>query len=240
MSILVSEITAEAGRLLHDTGQIRWSQDELIEYLDDAQKAVVLLRPEATRTEAAVLLAAGAKQSLPSDGYRFLSVGHNMGTTGKVPGRHIYLVDKSALDRHDPGWRAGVPATEIDEYCVDPPNTLDFYVNPPAHPSTPVYVWLAYSKYPTRLRRTTEIPAYNSALDTISVADIYKPPLLEYVLMRANRKLTEAAAEQREAKHGQAFLSMMGAQQRTDVLHNPSMRDRPYDDRPPRPQAIQP
>lgn len=241
MSILASAILAEVGVELADTANTRWPPDDLIDYINDAQRAITVLRPDATQITKAVQLAAGTQQDIPSDGYKFLRLFENLGASGKsapVSGRQPQYRDLGALDRHSPRWRGATAGDEVREYTVDTLTRKRYHVSPPVHPTTQVWVKLQYSRFPTNIPRSTDSPAYAAALDYLDVSDIYHPALLEYVLMRCHRKSNEAADKAKVQQHGQAFMGMMGVKGRSDVLYSVDMRDHPYDDNPARPEAV--
>ena len=51
---------------LQDTTGVRWIEAELLRYINDAQREVVNLKPDATATTANMALVVGTKQSLPT------------------------------------------------------------------------------------------------------------------------------------------------------------------------------
>lgn len=49
---------------LQDTTNVRWSEAELLRYINDAQREIVNLRPEASADHANVQLATGTEQAI--------------------------------------------------------------------------------------------------------------------------------------------------------------------------------
>ena len=91
---------------LQDTTGVRWIEAELLRYINDAQREVVNLKPDATATTANMALVVGTKQSLPTGGLRLIKVTRNMsdasgGASGK---RAIRIVDRAILDSQEPDW----------------------------------------------------------------------------------------------------------------------------------------
>lgn len=73
-TILASSIITKAATLLQDPTNVRWPADELLGWLNDGQREIVLQKPDAYSINEAVKLAAGTKQALPAAGIRLLAV----------------------------------------------------------------------------------------------------------------------------------------------------------------------
>ena len=72
------DLINRAEEILQDTTNVRWSQQTLLNYLNDAQREIVLFRPDANPVNAAFTMAANsAKQTLPSAALRLLSIYKN-------------------------------------------------------------------------------------------------------------------------------------------------------------------
>ena len=67
---------------LQDTTSVRWSEAELLRYINDAQREIVNLRPEASADHANVQLVAGTEQTIPDVGLRLIKVVRNMSAAG--------------------------------------------------------------------------------------------------------------------------------------------------------------
>ena len=50
---------------LQDTTSVRWTEAELLRYINDAQREIVNFRPESSATTTNVQLVTGTKQTLP-------------------------------------------------------------------------------------------------------------------------------------------------------------------------------
>lgn len=238
MATLASTILSEVSEELHDTSNVRWLVNELLEFINDGQRTIVLIRADATSSTKARQLVAGVYQAIPSDGYQFLKLLNNMGTDGLSEGRHIQFIELSALNRHDPLWRTRTASAVVVNFAYDALDREHFYVSPPVPASPDVYVTEQYSRLPVDIPLTTDNPSYFAAFSKIDLNDIYKPHLIDYVLYRAYRKQAEAASRTKAAAHADAFLSMLGAKDRKDLLVSPEIRDRPHSDTIPRPAAV--
>jgi hypothetical protein len=82
-TIRVIDLIDKAEEILQDTTNVKWSQQSLLNYLNDAQREIVLIRPDANPVNEAFTLAQTAKQTLPTAGLRLLSLYKNATPTVK-------------------------------------------------------------------------------------------------------------------------------------------------------------
>jgi hypothetical protein len=65
-TVKVIDLIDRAEEILQDTTNVRWSQQTLLDYLNDGQREVVLFRPDANPVNTSFTLTANsAKQTLP-------------------------------------------------------------------------------------------------------------------------------------------------------------------------------
>lgn len=171
---------------LLDPNAVRWPTAELVRYLNDGQRDIALVRPDATSTTATMTLAGGARQTLPSAGAKLLEVIRNSGGSKRA----VRLVDRVILDAQNPNWYNITGVTEIRHYTFDPREPRIFYVYPPAASSN-ASVELIYSAYPTDITEPSGSALYTDVTGNISVADIYVNALVNYILYRAYSKDSE-------------------------------------------------
>lgn len=213
---------------LQDDGAVRWSLDDLIDYLNAAQYALVSVRPDAKSTIAAVQLASGTRQAIPSGGIRLLNVTRNMGADGVTPGKVVTLAQRNSFDLNRPGWHTDTAKTAIRHFFFDNRHPKDFYVWPPVHATIAVYVEMMYSVEPAMMPLSTDAPAYDAYEDVIDVSGIFVNPLLEFMLYRAYQKDAETANAMLASQHLQLFYSQLGIDSAKAALHSQENRDRPY------------
>ena len=77
MSIAAQALIRRVVETLQDTTSIRWPVAELVRYLNDGQREIIVHRPDAMVTNASVSLASGTKQSLPANGAKLIDVVRN-------------------------------------------------------------------------------------------------------------------------------------------------------------------
>ena len=126
MALTASSIIRRAVETIQDTTSVRWPVSELVRYLNDGQREVVLYRPDAMVTNASITLVAGAKQTLPSTGSKLIDIIRN--TSGVK--RSVRLTDRHILDSQTPSWYNLTGVTEILHYMYDPRDPKLFYVYP--------------------------------------------------------------------------------------------------------------
>lgn len=216
MTISIASLLVRAGDLLQDVTNIRWTEDELLRWLNDGQRAIVLERPEATAVNTPVLLVAGTKQTLPALGLRLLDLPRNMGVGGATPGRAIRLVQREVLDAQIPYWHSSTASVPVKHFMFDERNPRNYYVYPPVPVSPPAYAEAIYSTAPTDCTLN----------GNLNLDDIYGNVILDYVLYRAYSKDAEYAANaQRAVACYQVFAAALGIKDAADMNASPNKND---------------
>jgi hypothetical protein len=208
-------VIQRASTLLQDTTNIRWPQAELLDWLNDGQREVVLFKPNAYSRNATVALVAGTKQSLPADALALTEVVRNMGTNGTTPGAAIRLVNREILDAQVPNWHIAPASATVKHYVFNPLDPKTFYVYPPQPATGQGRVEIIYPA----------IPANITLADNILLDDIYVTVLVNYIMHRAYSKDTEYAANaQLASAYYQAFTAMLGSKTASEAATNPNAR----------------
>src|SRR5690606_33786140 len=138
-----------------DTTQVRWPVSELLEYITDAERQIVLVRPDAAPKNEAIRLVGRSRQEIPIGGIRLLRVGRNMGGAGATPGRAIRSTAREALDNENPDWHTASPALVVQHYIHENIVPRRFYVYPSVtgtngQPAS-CYVEAIYSAIPAKV-----------------------------------------------------------------------------------------
>jgi hypothetical protein len=223
--MIASDITSRVRILLNDIDATRWLDSELFKWINDAQKLVAMMRPDASVATFVMSLIAGTRQSIPTGGFRLLDVIRNVVTvTGStaanqvvtVPGRSVRIVDREVLDTQDPFWHTATGSAEIKHFIYDNRSPTLFYVYPPA--TTAAKLEVVYSVAPTEVA---------AAGDTLSISDIYLDVILNYVMYRAYSKDAEYASN---AALANSYLSivntMLGIKTQKDVAYSPDLNSK--------------
>ncbi len=196
---------------LHDEEGIRFTTENLLAWLSDAQRAIVLLRPDAGAVTKVVTLLAGAtQQMLPANGVRFLGVLRNIKADGKS-GRAVMLTTLEALNAGAPLWHVGGLSPEVFEYAPDENTPTIFWVSPP--PAENVQVEIKYAVEPPEITRVG---------DELAVFGTFAEPLREYMLYRAYARNDAQFDYQARANfHLQRFYTAIGDEQKARILSSP-------------------
>lgn len=181
-TILASSVIDKASTLLLDPSNVRWTRAELLGWLNDGQRQISLMAPQTTNKVATIQLAAGTRQSIPSDGWRLLDVMRYMGTNGTTPGRAVRLISRELIDAYNPHWHSDTRTNAPQNFLFDEQDQTAFYVYPPNTGNG--YLQINYA--PVNEEITDEA-------DPIAINDIYQTPLLDYILYRACSKDAEYA-----------------------------------------------
>lgn len=190
---------------LQDPTFVRWTQSELLNYLNDAQRQVVLFRPDAKAVNAPFTCVNAAKQTLPADGLRLISVLRNTG------GRAITKVDRSILDVQLPTWYETAVGTDgVKHYVYDALDPKNFYVFP--KPAAAYQIDIIYAMSPVDI----VISNYTTDTQVIGIDDIYANALMDYMMYRAYQKDSEFANLNRAAVYYQAFTTSLGIKSQAD------------------------
>lgn len=218
MPITAQSIVRRVVETLQDNTSVRWPVNELVRYLNDGQREIILYRPDAMVTNAAVALAAGSKQALPSNGAKLIEVVRN--TSGTK--RSVRLVNREILDAQAPGWHNITGVTEILHFMYDPRDPKIFYVYPPAA-SSGASLDVVYSALPTDITEPADGALYTAVTGNISVPDIYGNVLQDYILYRAYTKDSEYAGNAARAQaHYGTFANALGIEIRATVSVQPT------------------
>lgn len=191
-TIIAQAIIDKASTILLDKSAKRWSVPDLLEYLNEAQRNVVLLKPSACTANQSMRLAVGTRQALPAGSLMLLDVIRNLGSSGNKPGRPVKRIERSLLDAQVPNWHASRPDTDIRHFTYDINDLKTFYCWPASNGNG--YVELLCSVTPAEIDANTAI-----VLD-----DVYEGALLSFMLYRAFLKEADYASD--PARAG-AYLS---------------------------------
>ena len=200
MTITAQSIVRRATDLLQDQTSVRWPVSELVRWLNDAQRAIVKVRPDSMNTTATMTLAAGSRQDLDNASLaplpaKLIEITRNMATTSTKGA--VRLVPRQILDAQTPGWHALTGSVNILHYMFDPRDPKTFYVYPPA--TVLAQLEVMYAAYPTDIVEPAEGSLFSAVTGDISLPDIYADDLLNLVMARAYMKDSEYAGNEQRA-----------------------------------------
>lgn len=216
----VQDVFNEVRRVIHDeSAPFRWSDTELLSYVNAAERQTVTFLPDANTVETIVdtLTSRVARQLLPAGGIRFIKIARNYADDGTTPQGSVRYVEKDALDTFEPTWEYVSAKADgsnyFEHYCHDSREPEVFYVYPaPAADNKRIAV--VYSAIPTALLDETS---------TLSLDDEYFNGTVQYTIYRALTK------ESRETLPGafrqelwQNYLTALGLQKQAEDEISPA------------------
>lgn len=219
MTVTVQSVIDRAQAILQDTTGIRWPvTSELVLFVNDAQREIALLKPDASASNTTVTLVTGTKQSIPADGNRLLRVVRNMSAASSGTGkRSIRLVSREILDSQTPDWHDPTVSGDaahtsiVKHYIYDESNPRNFYVYPGVAGNA--YVEIVYSANPATVAQS----------GNLSIPDIFANAVTDYVLFRAYTKDAEYAGNnQRASTHYNLFINSVTGKGQIDVITSPN------------------
>ena len=149
-TLVAGDVIQRVSVALFDTNQAKWSSPELLGYLNDGQRVIGTMQPTGTQAIVSAPLRAGARQSIPSNGWLLIDVIRNMGADGLTPGRSIRIVSRRLLDGYDPDWMTErTPTAEAQSFFYDLRDQASFFVYPPS--TGGVFVEINYAVVPVPL-----------------------------------------------------------------------------------------
>lgn len=220
MTVAASVIVSRARTQLVDAGATRWPDAELLKWLSDGQRALVVAVPAASAKRSTIALAAGTLQTIPGDGHMLLTAERNNGAAdGSAPGRALRVVSRELVEAFDPDWHTATAKAVAQNYVFDPNTPKSFFVTPPNDGTG--HADIVYSVNPPELASTA---------DAISVADIYQTALVDYVLYRAFEKDADFnAGASRAQAHMAAWQAAIGQTEGGIAAGNPNLGLTPPD-----------
>ena len=207
-TILGRAVVVKAQRVLNDLNAGNWPLDEVVDWLNEGQRRITLLRPDASSELKEMDLVAGTLQSVPAGTVRILDVTRNVG------GRAITYIKRADLDAFDAGWHTGAANVIVKHWASDERLPERFWCYPP-QPASPGQIEILRSVLPANV--TLDGVNGESVDSVIGISDIYEGPLIDFTVYRSFTK--DATYTVRGGKADMAwnhFLQSLGIQLTTD------------------------
>ncbi len=198
--------------------EARWSWDGdngrigLLDFLNQAVRAVVLQRPDLMAVTECVMLKPGMRQALPiskkhGPATMLVELTRNMeGPLGECPGPAIMPVNPNILQAWACSRREG---TIIENFAYDRMTNPHFYMVYPAVPFCgEVWVEATFGVHPCPI---------TSPEDCIHIPDDYGPALEHHVLAAILSGDNESSSYQKALYHLQMYNSLLGIKTRIDA-----------------------
>jgi len=214
-TIYVSQIINKAMKVTGDPAPSQNSKVQMLEWINEGEKALVKRKPDAYVKTADQLLVEGTKQTLASDGILFQDPICNLGIDGSTFGDVVHSVGRKEMNRSTPGWHSATASAVIDAVIFDERNPKVFYVTPPQPSSNQGYLRYEYSALPPEITVTAE--NYDVAFN---VGDEYEADLLNYLLFRIYSNDTGQIAD--AVQRAQLYWSLFTG----DIINKEAVEDK--------------
>mgnify|MGYP001806228684 CR=1 FL=1 len=226
MAATAKDVLERVGILLQDEDATRWPLAERLMWLNDGQREIVLMKPNALSETVALALAPGTLQRVP-EGYLSL-IGITRNLSGAAPsyegGRVVRPVSRESLDASMPDWHsASARRPIVRNFVYDAFDLTTFYIYPGNDGAGRVEAILSVKPLPITLASVSDPEDIASYALPLSVDDIYLNALVDYVLYRANSKDSgDAGALTRAAAAYQQFANGIGVKLQNERSANPN------------------
>lgn len=189
--------------LIGDTelGSYRYSDDDLVKFVNESLKRIAHLRPDLFSTFATMSCTVSTVlQSAPSDSVRLVEVFQ------VTSGNAIYESDRKTMDVNSPGWRTATEAAATT-WMRHARSANKFFIYPPC-PSGGQSLEIEYAKVPTD---------YTIAQTIAELHDSYKSVVIDCVVFLAESIDDEHVTSGRAKLFYDSFTQTLGvsAQART-------------------------
>jgi hypothetical protein len=192
MPVTAQSIITDSALSLLDETNVAWPETELLGYLNSGILEAARIRPDLFVVSVPIALVAGASQSIPADGYGFITAIKN------TAGQAVSEIDEAELSNFLPAWESLTPTQDVVHFMPDAVSPRLFKVYPPNDATGSLDV--KYSKIPTILLIG----------DNIQMPDEYKEALRAYVMYRALSKETESQDNAKAGGYLGMFTSILG------------------------------
>lgn len=224
MPITAQSIIRRCVETLQDNTSIRWPVAELVRYLNDGQREVVLYRPDSVVTNTTITCTAGTKQTIPAGGAKLIEVIRNVAATSTK--KAVRLTNREILDAQTPGWHSATNTVDVLHFMFDPRDPKTFWVYPPA--TALAQLELLYAAYPTDITEPADGSTYSAVTGNLSLPDVFGNALIDYILYRAYTKDSEYAGNlQRAQAHYASFANALGIEIKATVQVAPTAKGSP-------------
>lgn len=201
MTVAAKDIIWAAQDQLKDLAGDRWPARDLVSHLNDGQRDIVVLRPDAVAKTVAHALVAGPRQVVPADCSRLIDIPRNTG------GRALRQVARKLLDASDPSWYTRQGTKALQHFMLDPREPKVFWVYPPAMVGASVDV--DYAPLPQDVAAPSG-DGWASVAGDVNLPDDMKNALIHFVLFRAYGKDAEVGNADLAAAHFKLYKACLG------------------------------
>lgn len=211
MATAAKDLLGRAATVLNDAGAVRWTVQELVQWLNEGQLVAVTQMPSINAQHQDIDTVAGPLQAVTG-------VVSLMDVVGNATGKRnaITPIKQELLDNQVRGWQGMPQSSEIYHWMRDARDPLRFLVYPPAKAG--VKISLLVAAFPVAVA----VPAVGTAIDAVTgdigIRDEFATALVDYIVYRALSKDAEFGGNaQRTLAHYAMFSQGIGSKFSADV-----------------------
>lgn len=204
MPFTAADVMRRASVILQDTDAVRWTAVEICDWLNEAQRTIVSIKPNALSRTVMLDLVLGTRQEVPPEYTMLSKVVCNVSSTGARGKVVKTLARREVIDSAIPGWHdptrlpfTSVVGTVWQDYMAP----REFYVIPGNTGTGRVEAVVGV--LPTNISIPSSDPLdFDSYTSTIQFDDRYQGILLDLLLTRAfSKDMASPDSAQRAASH---------------------------------------
>lgn len=230
MAVTASDIMDRAQRIVLDETNVRWPLPELLLWINDAERDVVIHKPSALSVTEAMTLQEGTYQKVPEKHIGLLRVVRNLVSAPtavpRLGGRAVRVVSREILDTQNPDWHDPNEVEfrqAVKHYLFDEQDPRSFYVYPGNDGSGVLECIFAAQPQKLVLPQGVDASELASYSMPLNLSDIYANAVLDFVLYRAYTKDAQFAGNaQRAAAHYQQYANGIGIKVQNDLAVSPN------------------
>lgn len=170
MTTAASILSRVRNQLIDNGSTQHWTDAELLNWLSDGQRFIAAAVPAATASTTTLVTATGPTQNIPADGHTLITVNRNIGGPSIIP------MAWETITTQIPSWTSASTSTTANAFIWQKDNPTVFYLYPPAQGQS---IEIVYSVSP---------PDVATTAGTLTIKDLYIPPLVDYIMYRACAK----------------------------------------------------
>lgn len=208
MALIAGSLFYACSIELNDLDYVRWTKENLAEYLTDAIAVMSALKPTLFTVFEPLRLAPGKRQTVPAAYTELIDVLYNLlpdGTEGEPINAGSFTAAR-ALGRSacTPAYGVGYV---VRSYTVHPENDTFYSVDPPAPTVNPMPAVMAL----VRLAPNVIVAETDAVVMANTTPETYRSALLEWMLYRAFARDSESSDSfQKSQAHYKAFYQFLG------------------------------
>ena len=201
-TLAVSALIVNYRRILLDpTPGVTWLDAALLAMVNQAERAICSVKPEAYTIKGSISLISGTHQTIPAQGTAILDIYENV--VGK---RRVSQVNRSLLDASNRFWPNATTEVPVQHWTADPRDPTKFEVTPP-NDGTGAVIAL-YGLTP---------PAIAAVGTAINLPDIYEMVIQAFVLAKAYAENTVRQDLTKASYYEQDWKSLIGLRTQSQI-----------------------